>query len=159
GSDGLTRDAKLKVTSDVAPNPSAEVTAHMLVGAAYRVVIDPDQAAGVQPGQVYRYSHTMTNTGLLTDTFTLSADSLLGWDVSVAPSSVTLLPGATARVTVTVLVPPGVDAGIEETTIVTARSITQPSKSYDQAADTSTVLQVAGVSISPRWSLVGAAGT
>jgi parallel beta-helix repeat protein len=155
---GTIGNTTLTARSSVAPNPTAQAVARLIVGPAYDVVIAPPRASGVLPGQVYNYSHTVTNTGLFTDTYLLSTVSLLGWTTSIVPASVSLAPGATAQVTVTVVVPTSAQADVVEITRAYARSATQP-KVNPYVEDTSTVLQVAGVEVSPRFSSYVEAGT
>jgi uncharacterized membrane protein len=155
---GTIGNVTLTARSSVAPNPTAQVVARLIVGPAYDVIIAPPRSGNVLPGRVYSYSHTVTNTGLFTDTFLLSTVSLLGWDTAVAPASVTLAPGATAQVTMTVTVPTSARAEVVEITRVYARSATDR-RVNPYVEDTSTVLQVAGVEVSPRFTSYVEPGT
>jgi hypothetical protein len=49
------------------------------------VVIAPDNVGSGLPGTSIAYAHTVTNTGSVTDTFTVSADSDQGWTVTGLP--------------------------------------------------------------------------
>jgi uncharacterized membrane protein len=71
-------------------------------------------------GETYYYYHTLTNTGNIQDTFDLtwSAD----WTTGVTPTMVTLLPGASQEVVVTVAVPLTAPAGAQDVVTVTATS-------------------------------------
>jgi CSLREA domain-containing protein len=146
--DGTVETINVVATSDTAPSPSDTAAAIVTVGPPFGVIIEPDHAGPALPGALVQYTHLVTNTGLFSDTFAISGLSPLGWEISAAPPSVRLEPGATAPVTVTVLVPTSADAGIIHAAIITARSTSQPTIK-DQATDTATVAQVAGVSISP----------
>lgn len=89
-----------------------------------------DQTIVARPGAQVVYRHTLQNTGTLTDTYSLALNSTRGWaaltvTVNGAPvsSPVTLGPGKSAVVTVTVNVPQGsYPAGTLDTSTVTATS-------------------------------------
>jgi hypothetical protein len=120
---------------------------------AYEYVIEPgvdiapDHSALVGQGTVITYAHTLTNTGDLTDTYTISIDSSQGWGTLLAPASVELAPGETATAEIRVEVPSVGVGGVTDVTRVTAQSLT-PSVS-DEAIDTTTVEMMAGVAFEP----------
>jgi uncharacterized membrane protein len=95
--------------------------------------------------------HTVTNTGFSADTYIASTLSPLGWITSVEPSIVSLAPGSSGLVTITLAVPTSADAGLQHVLTVTARSTALPSVTAS-LTDTTTVLQVGGVSFSPSRS-------
>ena len=98
----------------------------------------PDHRTGVaRPGQTAVYSHTLTNTGAMTDTFVLTHGSRLGWAVS-HPSALTLSSGQAATLIVSVTVPPGARSGTVERTILTATSVSEPGV-LDTVVETTTV--------------------
>ena len=72
------------------------------------------------------YTHTLRNSGGLTDTVSLSASSSQGWPVSVVPTTVTLGSGELTEVVVTLTVP-SETSGQANTTTVTALSDGEPS--------------------------------
>jgi hypothetical protein len=84
------------------------------------VTLEPDRNGRVAPGEVATYLHTLTNTGNLNDTFTLTAASSQGWIVEVKPSEVTVGIGASTTIEVKVSVPAG--ASGKDVTTVTATS-------------------------------------
>ena len=89
----------------------------------------PDYFGAQEPGTQAVYVHTLENTGTMTDTYDLSWTSSQGWAGIVAQIEppITLLPGETALVTVTVTVPGSEEMrGLVDTTVVTATSIASP---------------------------------
>ncbi len=109
------------------------------------VQLAPDRAAAAAPGETVIYTHTLTNTGDLTDTFTLAHHSSLGWAVG-HPPSITLGSGLTATLRLTVAVPADAEGGAVEQTVLTATSTLQPAL-HDTVRDTTTVL---GTRCTPR---------
>ncbi len=68
------------------------------------------QPSPVFPSQVFSYTHTVTNTGSVDDSFRLSAASSLTWTHTIAPAEpFNLRAGESRPVTITVTVPPGAD--------------------------------------------------
>ncbi|HEU5014022.1 MAG TPA: NEW3 domain-containing protein [Roseiflexaceae bacterium] len=110
--------------------------------------VAPGREGKQLPGLPIRYTHVITNTGPSSDTFMITAQSNLGWNVSTSPSSVQLAPGETALVTVTVEVPGYAAADVVDNTVVKITPM-KLSSNASSATDTTTVLQFAGVSFSP----------
>ncbi|HHN94480.1 MAG TPA: hypothetical protein ENK17_06905, partial [Anaerolineae bacterium] len=105
----------------------------------YAIGFAPDNAGSGIPLDVIAYTHTLTNAGGVTDTYTLSTYSPLGWPVSATPApTLTLGGGQTATVVVHVTIPAGVLSGTVNTALITA---TSAADSYLTAsvADTTTV--------------------
>lgn len=100
------------------------------------VIIEPDNTQSTDPTTTITYQHTITNNGNGTDTFVLTAATLLNWPVQVNPP-VTIGAGLTSTVLVTLTVPVGTD-GLVEPMIVTATSSFDPSL-FDTAVNTTTV--------------------
>ncbi|MEM7535900.1 MAG: right-handed parallel beta-helix repeat-containing protein, partial [Chloroflexota bacterium] len=97
-----------------APDIGADEYPHVLT-------LNDGQSETTTPNSTVTYVHTLRNSGGVTDTVNLSANSSQNWSVSVAPTQVTLGVGMTTPVTVTLLVP--VDAsGQTDVTQVTAQS-------------------------------------
>jgi len=113
----------------------------------FGVLLTPNRNGSAAPGTVITYTHTLTNSGNYTDTFTLGYSSSQGW-ASAAPPSVTLAAGGTQQVVVTVSVPAGAAVGVVESTVITATSQTA-SSIFDTVTDTTTVTRVAGVQLAP----------
>jgi hypothetical protein len=94
----------------------------------------PDHFSALEPGAQVVYTHTLRNTGNLSDTYGLDWSSSQGWSVlsvevgggTVTPP-VALTPGQTALVEVTVNVP-GSDTvrGLMDKTVITATSVVSP---------------------------------
>ncbi|MFQ5510230.1 MAG: beta strand repeat-containing protein [Candidatus Krumholzibacteriia bacterium] len=86
----------------------------------------PDLSGTATPGGTIFYTHTVTNTGNVGDTFALSYVSSQGWlyvfyDALNNPvGSVTLIPGEVATVVAQLSVPAGVAIGTVETGALTA---------------------------------------
>jgi len=110
---------------------------YLLPPLAAGVSLTPNQTGVAEPGQTAVYSHTLTNSGHLTDTFHLTHHSSQGWAVS-HPLSLTLSTGQTATLVVSITVSPGAGDGAVETTILTATSASEPAI-RDTAVDTTTV--------------------
>jgi uncharacterized membrane protein len=114
----------------------------------------------IDPGDVFTYTFTLTNTGDFTDTYSLSADHTLfpdwatGWDVAfVGPTSIEELPRG-AAVTVTLVVTGG-QAGSYLVSEITADSDSGLTRS---AVATTRIRQTAGVDIYPSREAVGLPG-
>jgi hypothetical protein len=106
--------------------------------AVLAVVIEPDNVAIGSPGEVITYHHTVTNTGNITDDFTLNAASTQGWLVTLSSASVRLGPNQAASVVATVAIPGTAVNGTQDITTITAASFTNNTVS-DQAMDRTTV--------------------
>jgi len=96
----------------------------------YGVTLVPNNSAAAALGSVATYSHTITNTGNGTETFTLSAISSLGWSVTIKDpgtgatlSSVTLARDASQTVSVAVSVPGGATPGVKDVTTLRATCV------------------------------------
>ena len=81
----------------------------------------PDRERTSPPGSVL-YTHTLTNAGNYTDTISFDTLSSNGWGATVIPA-VTLGPGASDLITVTVAIPGNAVSGTIETTLITATSM------------------------------------
>jgi hypothetical protein len=106
--------------------------------------LTPDHAAAIEPGGQAIYTHTLQNVGNISDTFQLTWGSSQNWaTVSGAvvsgtialPGTVTLWPGQSAVLTVTVNVPAdSAVVGMADTTLVTATSTISPTL-FQRATD------------------------
>jgi uncharacterized repeat protein (TIGR01451 family) len=92
----------LRATSDHSGN-SRTVTDRTVVNSLHAVEIAPTNYGAAAPGQTITYTHVVTNSGNVTDTFgvTLSPDYSLP---QATPTSIQLGPGATATLTVSVTI-------------------------------------------------------
>ena len=87
------------------------------------VALFSDEAATATPGEVVTYTHTLSNSGSLTDTYTLSYTSSEGWTANLG-GPLTVGPGVTVEVVVVLFVPTGTISGTVDTLTVTATSQT-----------------------------------
>ena len=88
----------------------------------------PDRSSAPDPGATVIYTHTLWNTGSLTDTYQLQWSSTQAWAVVTATTPITLTPGQHNLVTVTLNIPGnnGI-VGQHDTTLITATSTVSPS--------------------------------
>jgi len=142
---GMVNTTVVTATSRFDAAVSAAVRDTVTVQAVADVALAPDQAAQAQPGEVLTFTHTLTNTGNLTDTFDLS---LSGWGTLLTPTPVMLGAGASTPVQVRVVVPADALSGTVNTTVVTATSRFDAAISA-AVRDTVTVQAVAGVALAP----------
>lgn len=108
---------------------------------------EPDQAASGRPGEEVSYFHTLVNRGGGTDTFILSVQSSSNWAVVERPSLLTLAPGESAKISVTVKIPDHVLAGATHMVTVTAVSLANTAV-VDMVTDVTTANQVASLELS-----------
>jgi uncharacterized membrane protein len=154
---GTITDVTIEAVSDQAPFPTAEATARLRIGPSFNAGLDGQCDVEALPGDRVVCAHTVTNTGLSSETFAIVTTSPLGWEAAASPASVLLAPGASATVSVTLQVPSSADAGIVHELTVAVRS-TATGQTQAAVVDTTTVKHFAGVSISPsqlRPPLIG----
>jgi uncharacterized membrane protein len=130
------------------PCTPATATAKLTIGPPFSVGVGGNCDGPALPGAVLTCVHTVSNTGFSADTYLISTLSPLGWSTAVAPALLFLGAGASGTVTITLNVPSSAEAGLVHRLRFTARSTALPSVSQ-VLTDTTTVLQVAGVSFSP----------
>jgi len=133
-----------RATSSNNPAIFDEITDTVTVNTAAAVTIDPDRNGTGTAGGTVRYTHTVTNTGNVGDTFMLSAVSSSGWsyaffDLGNNPiASVTLNPAESQDIVVQVSIPGGVPLGTVETgTIMVTGNGTGAT---DSATDVTTIV-------------------
>lgn len=161
GSGGQIDVLQLTASSVISPAFTATVVNTTTVSGtgSYGVTLAPDNQSNGQPGQTITYTHTLTNSGTLTDTYDLTAVSTQGWFQTISPTTVLLTPGASQPVTVTVLIDPAATNGQIDATTLTATSQGNPAV-QDTAVDTTIAqLPANGVLIEPDNNGQGAAGT
>jgi len=103
-------------------------------------LLTPDRAGITAPGEAITYTHTLTNTGSIPDTYALSYTSSQGW-AAVLSDSPTLNPGESTLVMVTLFVPAGTSNGTIDQLIFTTTSNTVPTVSAS-VTDTTTVKEL-----------------
>ena len=149
GSLGQVNETTLRVTSSEGAFKEAVDTITVETPVIRTVEIGLPDSCHANPGETVTYQHTVTNTGNVSDTYTLDAASELGWTgLSVEPGQVELEPDETHPVTVTFTVPASASAGLVEHTTVTATSQTDNGVSAT-LVDTTTVNLVGGLIFVP----------
>ncbi len=120
----------------------------------------PDHDETAAPGSTIQYNHTLTNSGDGPDEFALTWRSAPDWGPVVTPLSVSLEPGESAQVTMTLVIPPGAGSLVNVTTITATSTI---SPTFAAAVVNRTTVTGApanlGVEIAPDRAATGAAGT
>jgi len=133
-----------RATSSNNPAVFDEITDTVTILSAPSVTIDPDRNGTGTAGGTVRYTHTVTNTGNVGDTFLLSAVSSNGWSYSFFDLgnnpivSVTLNPGESVDIIVQVSIPGGVAMGTVETGTITATG--NGTGASDTAVDVTTIV-------------------
>jgi hypothetical protein len=109
------------------------------------VEIGPDHTREAHVGDTILYDHTLTNTGVTTDTFTLEVVSSQGWPVDLVGASqppgtlsLQVAPQMAAPFQISLVVPQDA-VGLTDTTVVTARSQLTPTVEAS-ATDTTTIV-------------------
>lgn len=114
------------------------------VGSVAAVSFTPDQSGSATPGATIRYTHTVTNTGNLSDTFDLTFVSSRSWAYSFFDAgnnpitSVTLNPGESVIIDVQLSVPAAAAVGLVETGTLTATG--QVTAATDDAIDVTLIV-------------------
>ena len=162
GSTGLVHTMTVRATSAFSTEVQATAINTTTVQTVRSVTLEPSQAISTTAGQTAVFAHTLTNSGNVTDSFTLSANSSQGWTFTIDPlTSGSLAAGESIPVTVSVTVPPGTPVGTVDVTTVTATS-TNVVTVTDSAADTTTVITqtapILGVEIDPDNATTVTAG-
>lgn len=159
----VTDTMQVTATSVISPAYNATVTDTTIVTGPVPIAgvnIEADQIGSGVAGTQVVYQHTITNTGNIPDTFSLTYDSSLNWTVTIVPDSIPLDAGESTTVQVTVNIPGGTASGTADVTTVTATSTFNPTVS-DAVIDTTTVNASggAGVLIEPDNTGADIAGT
>jgi uncharacterized repeat protein (TIGR01451 family) len=133
-----------RATSTNNPAIFDEIANTVTVNTAAAVTIVPDLNGTGTAGGTIRYTHTVTNTGNVNDTFMLSHVSSNGWsyayfDLLNNPIvSVTLDPGVSEDVVVQLSIPGGVAVGTVETGTITVTG--NGTGATDSAVDVTTIV-------------------
>jgi uncharacterized repeat protein (TIGR01451 family) len=125
----------LRATSDHSGN-SRTVTDRTLVNSLHAIEIAPTNYGAAAPGQTITYTHIVTNSGNVTDTFgvTLSPDYSLPL---ATPTSIQLGPGTTATLTVSVTIEGWAAGGLTDIVDVVAYWLGNPAIQASVANHTS----------------------
>jgi len=129
------------------------------------VALSPGYLQDVEPSCVVVYTHIITNTGTMTDTFLLMAAPSQNWPVALFDkfhSSTFSLPlqagpEMTVSISVSVTVPNDVISGTVAYTTITATSLTSDTV-WAVVTDTTVVHRSPGVALSPGQSKEGTRG-
>jgi len=110
------------------------------VGRVFGADLQPDLTGHVPPGGIITYTHTLTNTGNVQDSYDLTLTSIYSWQGSFStPSPITLAAGQAIPIALTLWIPPQVDPGIANTSIITVTSRSKASI-FAWIADTTKVV-------------------
>ncbi len=101
-------------------------------------VLSAGNTYSAAPGDVLTLTHILTNTGAVSDTYTVTATSNLGWTTLATSSSLSLDAGSAITVAMRVEVPPTATADLAELAGLTVTSALSPSL-FAGAVDTVTV--------------------
>ncbi len=159
GPGNITDTMQVTASSIISPAFSAMVTNTTIVTAtagAINVSIAPDNAGNGRPGELLTYNHTVTNTGFFAADYLLGANSSQGWAVQVLPASLSLTPGESAPITVTVQISPTAGNGLVDVTTVSVQDVGMTVQ--DTAVNTTTVTGDYAVIIAPDNNATGAPG-
>jgi hypothetical protein len=149
---GTANTTTVQVTKVGSATVLASATDTSRVGNAYDVQITPHLISNgtAYPNTTLVFTHTVTNIGINSDTYTITATNSLAWPMGVAPDLFTLAPGASQVVQVTIDAPNDKStlAGALNEGRVRVVSNTKPLDSHDVAVEKITVGQIAVVDFS-----------
>ncbi len=94
-------------------------------------LVPPISALPALPGHTVTHTHWLMNSGLQTDTYTLTMHSDTGWATLLTASPITLSAQASQTVQIQVIVPATATNGISDTTIITATSANAQAHALD----------------------------
>lgn len=122
----------------------------------YGVTLSPAASLSGQPGETVQYSLTITNSGTVADSYSLTIGDN-SWPTVLSAPTVTVPTGGSVQFGVSVTIPSGARATEADTVTVTATSQGDGSKRATSTL-TTTALPVYGVRLSPDDSLAGLPG-
>ncbi|MBK8984857.1 MAG: choice-of-anchor B family protein [Chloroflexi bacterium] len=105
--------------------------------ALYGAAIAGPASGSALPGTAITYTLRLTNTGNITDTFSLTADA--DWLTAVAPTTATLAANTATDVLLTVHVPLTATLGLTDTAVFQATSTQEPAATADWSITTTAV--------------------
>jgi hypothetical protein len=124
---------------------------------AWSLALTVDQITAAYPGDVVAFTHTLSNTGGITDTYTLTVETRAAFAI-VDPVTITLDAFQNTSVHVTVTVPITTPAYTTHTTTLTVRSWSSPTLSVANV-DTITVICRTLTDVDISGPLTGTTGT
>lgn len=127
---------------------SASATTVIKVAAVPGVLLEKDEQGNLGPGDTISYDHSLTNTGNLTATFSLSTQITSGWSVAAPTTLENVAPGASVQFTVDVTAPAIALKDSVGSLTITASSNTNPVVS-DSVTDTTTIIGVSRATLTP----------
>ena len=99
----------------------------MIVQQTQSFSFGPNRSSTPDPGATAIYTHTLLNTGTVSDSYQLAWSSVQSWSTITATTPITLTPGQQSLITVTVNIPNGSGVlGQHDTTLITATSMISP---------------------------------
>jgi len=125
GAENCTRDNITVTATSQADNTvskSASCIAHAIIILGVDVSVSPSYQSNL-PGEMLYYTVTVANTGNVPDNYDLSVSDNSGWSLSISPTSVTVLAGASDNVLLSVVIPTGAENCTRDNIIVTATSL------------------------------------
>ncbi|HWQ84638.1 MAG TPA: FixG Ig-like domain-containing protein, partial [Anaerolineales bacterium] len=144
GSESDTATITATSQGDPAQSDSAQIVT--AVTPFYDLSLSSGSAKSGTAGSQVIYSLTITNTGNLTDSFTLAATGQT-WNTTLSTSLVMLAPAASAVFTVTVSIPPGAADQDADSVTITATSQNDGGQSRTAVLTTTTVSSSANPSL------------
>jgi uncharacterized membrane protein len=116
----------------------------------------PDRSANADPSTVFTYTHTLTNTGNITDSFAITLAFDPGWSAVASPPIVpNVPPGGVRTVQIGVNVPGGLIAGSSGTVTATATSALTPFPT-GRVVDRTTIKAKPGATLIPAQQTLSA---
>jgi len=121
-----------------------------LVVRSFRLSISPNYKEGM-PGAKLSYTVTLTNTGNISDNYSLTISDNAGWGPTITPSSLSVYPGNSENAILEVTIPENAENSNRDNIRVVARSQTDNTASVDSSCIAHAVIRGVIVSISPSY--------